>query len=443
MEDRRLTRLDGARSGAFGKERDEGNSFRADPESGGHGRPRLVAVGGHRRRRGGPGGRRRLDAPGDARSLLRRLPQRAAAHGRPRARYGGPGRRRGRFGHLGTRDPQTAGRRDAAPRAAPARPRRRAGPRLLSRNGARPGRRRRSGGGPHRDVPPPEPGRVPKRGARPARGRGRRVGPPARRRRRRARFRQHGGGAVGLAGPPRALSVGGAQDQPPRGGACAAGAERRHPPHPAAAVSGRPAQRGPPVRVARGHRDTPPLPGGRRVFRPAAPAAHLYRLHPRPRHPPAPGRAGGRRARRPVHGRRRRAPPRHRRPRQLRGEHAALRASRLGDLRARGRRGPPGAVQRRGRRAGRRRVVRTQALGDRRRPAAPPDRLPPRHQRALAGERGGRQRGDRRALRGGRPPATPRAAAPSSRAIPTGETRPRRARARSWDGWPGAPTAAR
>ena len=232
---------------------------------------------------------------------------------------------------------------------------------------------------------------------------GRRLGPPARRRRRRARLRQHGGGAVGLAGPPRAVSVGSAQDQPARGGAGAAGAERRDAPNPPPAVPGRPAERGPPVRVARRRRGATPLSRGRRVLRPAAPPAHLHRLHPRPRHPAAPRRAGRRPARDPVHGRGRGAAPRHRRPGELRREHPALRASRLGDLRARGRRGPRGEVPRRGGRAGGRRLVRAPALGDGRGPAAPPDRLPPRHQRALAGERGGRQRGDRRAVRGGRP----------------------------------------
>ena len=326
------------------------------------------------------------------------------------------------------------------PGAAPTRPGRLAGPGGVSRDGARPGRRPRPRGGPHRDVPPPEPGRVPQRGARPARGRGRRLGPPAGRRRRRARLRQHGGGAVGLAGPPGTLPVGGAQDQPARGGTGAAGAERRDPPHPPAAVPGRPAQRGSPVRLARGHRGAAPVPRGRRVLRQAALAAHLYRLHPRARHPPAPRRAGRRAARHAVHGRRRCARPRHRRPGQLRREHPPLRPSRLGDLRARGRRGPRDALPRRGGRAGGRRVVRAQALGDRRRPPAPPDRLPPRHQRALAGERGRRQRGDRRAVRGGRPGRhrePPRRLHVSSR---PGGTRPRRARERSWGGWPAAPT---
>ena len=385
----------------------------------------------------------RRPAPGDARPLLRRLPQRAAAHGGARPRRGRPVGPRGRRGDLGAGDPQAAHRRDAAPGAAPARPRRRAGPGGVSRDRARPGRRPRPRGGPHRDVPPPEPGRVPQRGARPARGRGRRLGPAAGRRRRRARLRQHGGGAVGLARPPGTLPVGGAQDHPARRRAGPAGAERRDPPHPPAALPGRPAQRGPPVRLARGRRGAPPLPRRRRVLRPAAPAAHLHRLHPRPRHAPAPRRAGRRPARDPVHGRGRRARPRHRRPGQLRREHPALRASRLGDLRARGRRGPRGALPRRGGRAGGRRLVRAQALGDRGRPPAPPDRLPPRHQRALAGERGRRQRGDRRAVLRWTAPATPRAAAPSSRAIPTGETRRMRARERSWDGWPGGPTGGR
>ena len=384
----------------------ESHPFR--PASVCRGRPRRHAVRRRRpvrRHRGSerPAGGQRLAAPGDARSLLCRLPQRAAPHGRPRPRHGGPGGRRARCAHLGAGDPQAAGRRDAAPGAAPARPRRRAGPGGVSRDGAGPGRGRRSGSWAHRDVPPPEPGRVPQRGARPAAGRHRRLGPPAGRRRRRARLRQHGGGAVGLADPPRTLSVGGAQDQPPRGGARAAGAEHRNPPHPPPAVSGRPAERGPPVRLARGHRDTPSLSGGRRVLRQAAPAAHLYRLHPGPRHPPAPGRAGRRPARDPVHSRGRRAPRSHRGTGQLRREHPALRTSRLGDLRSRGRRRPPGELPRQGGRAGGRRLVRAQALGNRRRAATPPDRLSPRHQRALAGERGGGQRGDRRAVRGRRP----------------------------------------
>ena len=86
--------------------------------------------------------------------------------------------------------------------------------------------------GPHRDFPPPQPGRVPQCRPRPAAGRRGRLGAAAGRRFRRARLRQHGCRPVGLAGAARAVPVCGAQDQPACGRLRASRAERRHAPCP-------------------------------------------------------------------------------------------------------------------------------------------------------------------------------------------------------------------
>ena len=67
---------------------------------------------------------------------------------------------------------------------------------------------------PRRDVPPPEPGRISRRGARPARGRRRRRRAVAGRRHLRARLRQQRRRALDLAGPGGAVPFGGAPDQP-------------------------------------------------------------------------------------------------------------------------------------------------------------------------------------------------------------------------------------
>ena len=88
--------------------------------------------------------------------------------------------------------------------------------RVVARDPARPRIRDAAGSGPHRDLPPPEPGRVPKHHPRPARARRRGQRAAAGRRYRRARLRQHGGRAHALARADGALRVGGSQDRASR-----------------------------------------------------------------------------------------------------------------------------------------------------------------------------------------------------------------------------------
>ena len=171
--------------------------------------------------------------------------------------------------------------------------------------------------GPHH-RPPPEPAGVRQRGTRPADARDRRRGPAARRQRG-PRLRQHGRHPLGVAGPARPLHLRGAAHQPAR---------RRRPRHRADdrdlgpaldAVPGPPHERGPAVRVARGHFHPARLPPRRRVRRPHPAAAPALRLRARPPEPAAARGAAGRRARRRVHHRRR---PRHPAPAHVRGRGA-------------------------------------------------------------------------------------------------------------------------
>ena len=242
---------------------------------------------------------------------------------------------------MGTGHPQAPRADDAAggqPAAGRGHVRRR---RLLARDGHRQCGPRQPGPRPRRDVPPPEPGRVPRRRPRPAGGGRRRRRAAAGRRHLRARLRQQRRRALDLAGPGGAVPLGRAPHQPPR---------RRHSPHrprrrdlPGAPRprAGRPAARPPVVRVPGGHRDSALLPRRRRVHDPDPPPPELLRLHHRLRGAAGAGRARRRRPRRAVRRRRRRFGGADG-PAQLLGEHR--RGPRVGVLHEHGRRASRGAL---------------------------------------------------------------------------------------------------
>ena len=238
---------------------------------------------------------------------------------------------------MGAGDPQASHPRDAPGRPA-------AAERGAVRGGRRPSRdgdRRRGGGrpepGPAPRRPPPEPRRVRQRHSRSPRPRRRHPGPAAGRRLG-LRLRQHRRRAVGVAHADRALPVGGAQDQPARGGRpeprpVDRDLHRRQVPE-----AGRPGQRRPAVRLAGRVGGAAHVPRGRRVRRQDLLGPHLRRPAARPRQPARDGGAARRRPRGDAH----RGRPR---PRRV-GGRAAARLPQLGRRRAGGalhgpRRPPP------------------------------------------------------------------------------------------------------
>ena len=270
-----------------------------------------------------------------ARPVLRGVPQRPHAPGRPdaavhRHRARRPRRRRGRG--VGEGRPQAAGPGDAAagPAAARARGLRRG--RARPRDGPRRRRGRRPQPGPPAH-PPPEPRRVPQRRPRSARPGDRRARVAAARRVG-LRVRQHRRRAGDLAGAARPLHGRGREDQPARPRRRLDPARRRDLHRPLHEVAGRPHERGAAVRLARRPRGAPPLPPRRRVRHPPRAAARLRQPHPRAagaeRHRAAPRPRPHRR----VHGRRRR------------GAGAVERGVAALALRADGRRGAGGAAGR-------------------------------------------------------------------------------------------------
>ena len=151
---------------------------------------------------------------GDPAALLPDLPQRQAADGRPRAGCPGCRARRRASRGVGEGGREAPGRRDAAGRAAAARPGHLRGPGGLARGGPRPGRRGRPQSRPQ-GRPPAQPPRVRQRRARSARPRGGR-GRATAAGRRRSWLRQHGRRARDVAGPARPLHLRGPQDRAPR-----------------------------------------------------------------------------------------------------------------------------------------------------------------------------------------------------------------------------------
>ena len=202
-----------------------------------------------------------------------------------------------------------------------------------------------------------------------------------------------------LAVSPRAdgpLPVRGPQDQPPRG----RGPDHRPRLH-VARLHGadqhdaeRPDERGPAVRVARGHRRPPPLSARRRVRHPHPPQAQRLRVHRQPGGGARPGGAARRPAAGVVHrgrGGARQAGAAHVLRDVRGGRRRGVSDPGLGRLLHRRRRRPGAARNGRSGHAGGRRLLRRQVVGGGRGPAA-----------AAAGVRRHRHRADRHVAAAGR-----------------------------------------
>ena len=295
------------------------------------------------------------------RPVLRALPQRSPAHGRAGPRRPRPGARRRRRRDLGAGHRQAPRADDAAGGQSAARRGHVSRRRLVARDRDRHGGPGPSRPGPRRDVPSPQPGRIPRRRPRPARGRRRRRRPAAGGRHLRARLRQQRRRAFDLAGPGVAIPLRRPPDQPPRRRHSPRRSRRRDLPGASRPVAGRPAGRRPVVRLSRRPCDSALFPGRRRVHDQDPPPPELLRLHPRlcgaagARHP------RGWRPRRAVPGRRRRFGGADG-PAELLGEHR--RRFRVGVLHEHGGRRPGGALPRAGRSANRGGLVRETAVGD-------------------------------------------------------------------------------
>ena len=422
--------LDGL-SGAFRRLTDDARCSATVPLRSGRGHECASGAGALRGPCGRPAGRRGRVRParGHRRSLLRDVPQRSAAHRRSEPRRPRPLRRRPRRGAVGTGGGEAAHPRHAAGRPPEARRRDLRPGRGVAGIGDRPRRPRRSESGTHAGRASSEPGRVCQRRPRPAGAGRRRRQPAAGRRLRRVRLRQQRRRADGFVVVDGAVPVGRAQDRADRARRDPAGAGHRDLQDPDSAAPGRPDERGPPLRVARGRRHPALLPRRRRVRPADPPAPELREL--RARHGVAPRARGSTGWRPRPHVRLRRGGARGRAGSgQLRRQ--SVRRSRMGRVHALRRRQHAGALPGRVRPARRRGLVRAAVHRAGRGAAAPPERVRGRHQRDAGRQRGGRARRRRGPLRRGRGGGYPEP--PRHLRLPARERRPgRRAAVRADD----------